>query len=238
MGKYRYLLYLLVACGVIWGMKREAPREFTPPAMTEIPTTAAATEAPAVEFPYVLRDTGLIAEGLAGYEGPFPEDGSSEEGAPVADAAALMVMNPGKEGVLSALVTITQGEETLRFYLTYLPPGGRVLVVEKDGKRFSRERVTDCRCLLLDRSFGESAPDIPVTETETGLRVENRTEQTVTVTVYYKSYYAPDRFYLGGQTRSVTLKELRPGETREFLPPHYAPGSSRVVWTRQEAPAQ
>lgn len=224
MGKYRFLFCLLLVLGVFLSTGRKEPANVAKPTQPVETAASAPTERKKAAFPFVLRDTGLIAERLVSYEGPFPADDE-----PVADTAALMVYNPGKEAVLSALISVARGEDILYFFLTDLPPGSRVLVVEKDKKPFPREEVVDCDCLLLERGKLERSQYVTVSETEQGLRVENRSKEPRAVMIRYKSYYAPDRFYLGGITRSVVLEPLAPGETREILPPHYAPGYSKVV---------
>ena len=183
----------------------------------------------ALEFPYVLRSAGLIVQHIAQYEGPFLEDGSQE---PVADVAAVMISNPKKQGIRSAEISLWQGGEILEFSLTYLPPGGKVLVLEKNRKRYSQEPITQCVCTALQLGdFYKEKGEITVVEQKDTLVVENRTQRHIEKAVlYYKEYMESGNYYLGGRTRTTVVEDLQPGERRQILPYGYAPGYSRVVW--------
>lgn len=215
---------ILASTLVLCGRKMPAQK----PAQDTIPTELAQA-AQTVSLPCVLPEAQLIAQTMASYEGEFPGDGEY-----VADAAALMVCNTGTDTVRAALVNVVQGQRQLFFYLTFLPPGGKVLVVEQNGQLFSREAVTDCRVMLLERTGVPDCSGFTVEETDEGLQITNNTHTHDTVRVYYKSFYAPEDFYLGGITRSVIVEDLMPGEQRSVLPPHYAPGYSKAVWVEKE----
>jgi len=186
-----------------------------------------------LEFPYVLGDAGLIVQHMAQYEGPFLEDGSQE---PVAEVAAVMISNPRRQGVCSAELVLWQGEERLEFSLTYLPPGSKVLVLEKNGKGYRKEPVAQCVCTaIVTGDFFEENEKITVVEQEEGLIVENRTQELAEkVTVYYKEYMFDGNYYLGGRTRTAVVEKLLPGERRQILPYGYAPGYSRVICALEE----
>jgi hypothetical protein len=187
----------------------------------------------ALEFPYVLRSAGLIVQHMVQYEGPFLEDGSQE---PVAEVAALMICNPRKQGISRAELVLWQGEEQLEFCITYLPPGGKILVLEKNGKRYSKEAITQCVCAVLQvGDFYEEKGELAVVEQQDVLIVENRTQRFIErVVVYYKEYIQSGNYYLGGRTRTAVLEGLQPGERRQILPYGYAPGYSRVICALEE----
>lgn len=186
-----------------------------------------------VEFPCVLRGTGLILQNLARYDGLFPEGEGSYE---VVDAAALMVYNPGEKWIRSVNILLTQGGEEYLFEITYLPPNSRVLVVEKDGQRFSEAPVESCRCLSLSVSEDPLYPEqIGIRETSSGLAVENLTGKEISrLVVYYKQYISDGDFYLGGYTCQKELADLTVGECREVDAYRYVPGYSRVVAVQEE----
>lgn len=190
--------------------------------------TLATTFQSEVEFPFVLRGTGLILQNLARYDGLFPE---GEEEYEVIDAAALMVYNPGKEWVRSVKILLTQGTQDYIYEITCLPPNSRVLVVEKNGQRFSGAPVESCRCLSLSVSeeslFSEQ---VGIRELPSGLAVKNLTGGEISrLTVYHKQYVADGDFYLGGYTCQKELTALAAGEEREVEVYRYVPGYSRVV---------
>lgn len=186
-----------------------------------------------VEFPFVLRSTGLIVENIARYEGPFLENILQQE---VAEVAALMVYNPGTQWVRAAKVLVAQGDEEYVFEITYLPPNSRVLVLERDARRYLDAPITDCRCLSLSETeFTLCADQIRITETGSGLMVENLTKQQVSrVVLYYKQYVQESGFYLGGYTCQKEVADLAAGESREVDVYRYVPGYSRMVAVKWE----
>ena len=160
----RWIVVLLAVTVVFLGIRGEGKEathtvpSFSSPETT-VPVTSESKET--VEFPYVLRGTGLIAEHLAQYEGEFLENDSRE---PVSGVAALMVYNPGSHGVYQVTVQLLQGDAVLTFEIACLPPHSRVLVLERDARPYSRADVTACECL----SF--SADDFALREDSVELR--------------------------------------------------------------------
>ncbi len=218
------LAILLALWAVAWGNRPEnrVLNVFSP---TQIPAESETTTPKALEFPIVVTGTGLIAQNMAQYEGPFLE---SEDQEPVAQVAALMIYNPGNKMIASAELVLSQGERTLRFFFTCLPPQSRVLVLEKNRQRYSSEPVRSCQCL----SFAEETPQsssIQVTDSENGLAVKNLYDEDKTVTLYYKQYINDGDFYLGGVTGHARVENLAAGENREILASGYAPGYCRIV---------
>ena len=203
------------------------------PTFTDPETARPVQSQPALEFPHVLRGTELVIQHLAQYDGPFLE-GRTET--PVANVAALMIYNPTDQGVAELEVELEQGGEILSFYLTCLPPKSRVLVLEGEGKLYSRETVTACRCIRICRQNFEMAEgSVSVREAEGKLQITNLTGETIPdVTLLHKQYFSDGAFYLGGITYETVVAELMPGESREILPEFYAPGYCRVVAVRQK----
>lgn len=228
MGKYRNLLCLAAAAGFVWSMagKPSGASAFLPEVRAG--TTAAATQAQVLEFPLVLRCGTLVGECLASYEGERPG------GEPMVDVSALMVYNPGPKGVRDAEVTLMQGGTALHFSINCIPPGSRVLVMERDRKPYSREPVTAFSCTPGEPADFADARGIAVRETDDGLTVENQTGEDCTLVLHYKSYYAPDNFFLGGESRSAVIADLGPGEVRRVQPGDYAPGYTKVVWVEKK----
>ena len=227
--KWWILGILLTAAGILCFGEGKGSAELPVFSQPEQTVAALATSPRSeVEFPCVLRETGLILQNLARYDGLFPE---GEEEREVVNAAALMVYNPGVEWIRSAKILVTQGGQDFLFEITCLPPNSRVLVVEKSAKNYSEAPVDRCRCLSFSSSKDTLLPgEIGVTDTQSGFAVENRAEQEIHgLTVYYKQYMADGDFYLGGYTYKKELTELAPGEHREMDAYRYVPGHSRVV---------
>ena len=120
----------------------------------------------------------------------------------------------------------------MRFAATYIPPGGCVLVPEKDRQLFADGDVTSVRCVAaipLEAKDGKTAVKVE----DSGyfrLSVNNLTQQTLgCVRVFYKQYSAEQAMYIGGVTYSAVLTELLPGQCRIVTPYQYASGYAKVV---------
>lgn len=222
------LMLLTVICGFFCGPApmEELPSFHQEQEMLVLPTTQPQET---VEFPYVLRSAGLIVQHMAQYEGPFLE-GDGE--IPVSGVSALMIYNPKEQGILSAEVTVMRGGEVLEFSISFLPPKSRILVLEKNGKPYNKEPITQCICVsAVVANFAIQSAQLQITEENGQLQIQNLTEATLDqVMLYYKEYITEDDFYLGGCTRTAVIQSLEPGECRQLLPYGYAPGYSRVVW--------
>ncbi|MBQ2785124.1 MAG: hypothetical protein IJF02_01280 [Oscillospiraceae bacterium] len=227
MGRKWWIVVGLVVAAICW-----ESTEVTKAAPTEsLPAFQAQTTEPSVkkelEFPIVVKGSGLIAEHTAQYEGPFLENETQE---PVSGVMALMVYNPGAGFVDNALLCLQQGERILLFEITMLPPGSRVLVLEKNGQLYSEEAFSQCVCLSLEFIPDMVAQDIIVSEENGTLVVENRSDRNVNgVTLCYKQFDHKEGFYLGGYTNRASIGNLLPGETRTVVPYRYVCGYSKVV---------
>lgn len=234
MGKMRCLMLILAVAAVAAGAAALPEKE--PLAVFQLPpeTAPGADTEPdcPVELPMVLRGTGLIVQLLTSYEGPFLE---REDGEPVTGAAALMICNPGKDGVEAAEVALTQGGDTLVFYFSWLPPESRILVLEKNGRPYSREPISDCRCLFLRRGPVEVCPGVALTVSGGALTLENRTGGRLNrVTVRYKPYDEEGGFFLGGAARWAETGPLEAGETVTLRPWGFVPGYCRIAAVEAE----
>lgn len=180
-----------------------------------------------LRFPCPVDGTELKALQLACYEGPFLEDASRRE---VVNAAALVVENTGAF-LASGAVVLEIGETRLVFELFDLPPQGRVLVLEKDGRPFVEGMLTGC--------YGWEMEGYPedmghVTAEDAGgmlLSVINHTDGAVPVVrVCYRTQDPGSGMFLGGVSHSIEIRNLQPGERRTVTPPYYASGSSKILY--------
>ena len=227
----RWIVVLLAVTVVFLGIRGEGKEathtvpSFSSPETT-VPVTSESKET--VEFPYVLRGTGLIAEHLAQYEGEFLENDSRE---PVSGVAALMVYNPGSHGVYQVTVQLLQGDAILTFEIACLPPHSRVLVLEKDAKPYSRQSVQSCLCLSFSReNFGVQGEKVSLREENDSLILKNISGKTLpAVVVIYKQYAPQGKFYLGGAVDRCEIGVLEPEESVAVMPYGYAPGYSHVL---------
>lgn len=230
MGKTGWPLLVLAALlGFLWIGTWQEPAlptaQFTPPTTQHETVTATVSE---LELPHVIRDTGLIIEKTVCYEGDFWEDGSDT---PAVDIMALVVCNPGNEGVRGAEILVRQGQRQLSFVITYLPPGSRVLVLEQLRNAYSSEPLTECRCGFLDRGSWETPG--PVQVESAGIRdlavKNNGAEDLQAVTLRYKRYNAEEELYMGGISYQLTMEPLAAGESIQVTPARYVEGSYKIV---------
>ena len=85
------------------------------------------TEQTLCRLPYA----NIMAIRLVSFDGPFYEDRSEEE---IIGVAALELKNNGDTLVEYVEAVVYQENRQLRFEATYIPPGGSVLVLEKDAQ--------------------------------------------------------------------------------------------------------
>ena len=180
-----------------------------------------------LQFPCPVAGTELTALQLASYEGPFLEDASQRE---VVNTAALVVENTGGF-VAKGAVVLEIGESRLIFELFDLPPGVRVLVLEKDAEPFAVGQISAC--------YGWEMEGYPedmghVTAENAGgmlLSVINQTDDTVPVArICYRTRDPGSGMYLGGISHSIVVRDLQPREQRTVSPPYYAGGSSEILY--------
>ena len=201
-----------------------------------LPSFQAQTTPPSVkkelEFPIVVKGAELIAEHAVRYEGPFLENAAQE---PVSDVIALMVYNPGSAFIGNALLCLHQGERVLLFEITVLPPGSRVLVLEKNGQLYTEEAFSRCVCLFLELMPEQESQDVTVREENGTLVIGNRSERNVNrITLCYKQFDYKEGFYLGGYTNRASIGGLLPGESREVILYRYVSGYSKIVALTEE----
>ena len=176
-------------------------------------------------FPCAVERLPLEVLELRSYDGPFLEDGSGRQ---VQGVAALVLHNTGEALLEKGAVKIQQGEQVLVFSFTMIPPGAKVLVLEKSGKLFSGSPVTACWGWSLE---GEMPSYVRVEEAgRSSLTVTNLTDGTLhQVKIYYKAYDARADLYMGGYSHCVEVQELRPGHCQVVTAWRYISGESRVI---------
>lgn len=205
-----------------------------------IPQTA--TLAPAAEkdasaqenaFPVLIEGTTLIAESLALYEGNMLENDSD---AFLVDAAALELRNFGTREVTMTEITLEFEHTEMVFFGTNIPAGGRVLIIEQNGKPWTQQAYTAC--------FGWAEYNDVRSLTEDVLRIEDVDMGMVSVTntgdeelrdvwLFYKNYLYDAELYLGGITYIEVIPVLPPGEQRTIVPRRYASGYSKFIKAEQ-----
>ncbi len=212
-GLFTVLLLVWLCCGngVPRGLARENPAapQFYLPEPEAAPTAARETEAADLYY------SAVVAQNFqCGTDG----------------VAALELWNTGKTVVKYVQAVVCQEQRELHFEATFLPPGGRALVLEKSGQAYTLDRVTDVRCNSAHR-LTRQTPEVNVEEQGMcSLKISNQTDRVLSsVRVYYKEYRQDLGLYIGEVTYSLVVTDLQPGESRSFSPCHYVSDRFHVV---------
>lgn len=183
-------------------------------------------------YPRSVMGTDLLAVRTVEYSGPFWEDGSNEE---VLKVAALIVENQGDLMVSSGAVIVEFGKDRMVFELSFLPPGGKVLVLEKERKYYSNESPVSCYG-WTKKEYPENPGLISVESTGlNGMTITNHTGCTVpSIEVHYKNFDPESGMYMGGITYCIIEEDLMPREVRVLSPDNFAARESCIVQVLQE----
>lgn len=177
-------------------------------------------------FPMSVPETELWVLQLAEYAGPFLEDPDSGE---TVRTAAVLVENRGGLFVSAGAVVLQRQQEQLVFELRDLPPGEKVLVLEKDAQAFAGALGWEC-CGWMREEYPEQMGWIEYAQLPQGLAVRNVSSQNLpNVLLTYKRRSAGGEAFVGGISFQYTLRELAPGETRILSLPHYGQDRIQVV---------
>lgn len=180
-----------------------------------------------VELPYAVENTQLLIRELAVYEGPFWEDGSGEE---VTDVAALVVENTGGTMICQGQLRLETEAGVLEFSVSWLPADSVALIPEKNRARAGSLRILSCSGWNTT-IYPEMTGAVTAREQGMGeLLFINHTTQTIAaVEAVYKSYDPDSGMYIGGNSGTVRLEQLKSGEERAVAPYQYAKGYSKIV---------
>lgn len=174
-----------------------------------------------------LPYANILAKRLVCFDGPFYEDRNEAE---IVGVAALELQNNGDTLVEYVEAVVYQEQRQLRFEATYIPPGGSVLVLEKDAQLYDTAQILDFKCpKIVAVKLPGSKVQVQAEDACT-LKVTNSGDMPIgCVRVFYKQYYGRDDLLLGGVTYSLVLTDLQPGESRKASPYHFATQYSRIV---------
>ena len=176
-------------------------------------------------WPKGVDQTPLSVLAVLSYEGLYPEDASQD---PVSGIAGVVLQNNGSTTLSTGAVRLLQGDRILVFSFTMVPPGAKILVVEKSRLPYSDEPIT---------GLWGWAMEVPQSQTlaveeygRSGLSITNLTAETLKkATIYYKRFDPMLELYIGGYTYRLTVFDLRPGIPRTVPVFRYTSGSCRVI---------
>lgn len=219
------VLATFLAASMLCGCGSQISSADSPTVETD-PTVA--VQAEALAFPYEIPDAPLVAEELICYQGPYWEDGSGEQ---LENVAGLMVYNPTEQMVQSAAFAVDTPGETLYFYVSWLPPGSRCLVLEMNRQEYTSESVSRCRLVSVRWTYSQlSGRQVDYVGLGSMVTITNREDRIHSrVVVWYKRYASEGEYYLGGAAFSACLLHLQPGEQRMLKPEIYDSANARIV---------
>ncbi len=200
------ILVFGIAVAALCTGKQEQLPEFTQPPEETQPLPVFGEEPAQTQLPWRSEDGTLEAEQLMAY----PDTGQ----------AALMIRNTGSRGITFACITLKQAEKSLYFFVTWLPPGSRVLVPEYSGKPFSDDPVTQCRCAMVRWArFTASHEEIHMALAEPEqLALTNLSGRMYScVVVRYRFWNEELQCFLGGSAGAVFFPALEAGECRRQI---------------------
>lgn len=181
-----------------------------------------------ISFPYRIRDTNMLVEGIGIYEGPYLEDGTND---PVADVAALQLKNLSDSPLERGAVILEIGGELYIFEAFAIPPGQSAFVIESKKKAFTSEPITFCSGWAVEETWLDISQFATIEEYGIDtLMITNISDDILpTLRVLYKSFDQKSGMYIGGICYEIELHQLEPGQSISVKPYHYVSGYSKVV---------
>ena len=185
------------------------------------------SEAERVEaFPMEVPETAMCVLQLLEYTGPFLEKEDSGE---TVRAAAVLVENRGGLYISAGAVILQRQETQLVFEVRDLPPGQRVLVLEKDAQSYLGSLGWRC-CGWAREEYPEQWGWLEYAQLPGGLAVTNISDQSLPVVeLTYKRRSRSSDTFVGGISFQTTIHGLLPGETKILPLPHYGQDRIQVV---------
>lgn len=186
-----------------------------------------------ITLPIAVEGTDLIAQCFASYDG---NDLESDTGNEVTGVAALLVQNSGDTMVLQARVNLEQQGCSYTFWITMLPPGQSVLVLDENAAAYRKDTFTACYGKVVCAANWDALyPSVKITTGENDKLVLENVGETPTrrLRIYYKSAYAQGLFYLGGRAKTITVESLQPGEQAVLQPEFYVKELSHILYIEE-----
>lgn len=177
-----------------------------------------------VHFPCCVEQTHIRILSFQSYDGPYIEDGSGD---PVENIASVVLENTGHSTLRNGAVKLLQGRQVLVFSFTMLPPGEKILVMEKSRKLYSSQPVVSCWGWSLNHS---SDRDIRIEEYgRSGFLITNKGNQSVNTSICFKAYDSVKAMFIGGYTYRIHVSDLKPGIAKVVPMYRYIRGAYRIV---------
>ena len=183
-------------------------------------------------LPYSVPGSGLVIEQINSYDGIFFEDGSDKE---VSNIAAMVLTNTADDCAEYIEITIDRDGVQLKFIASALESGGRMIILEADGKQFRNGTYSNCVADVATLTeFTMSENQVRVEENaEGGLLVTNITGKDIPcIRIFYKFYMTDSDVYVGGITYTAKATDLAAGASCTITPSHYLKGYSKIIMVK------
>lgn len=183
-------------------------------------------------LPYVIPDTNLQIQKIAGYKGIFIEDGSDKK---ISNVTAIALKNTGKEKVEYADITIKRGNKKLEFKASAIKPGATIVVQEANKTAYKEGTYSDCQAqVAYTEKFDMSKDQIKIKDNgDNSLTVKNISKKKIPcVRIFYKYYMEDEKAYVGGITYTAKIEDLEAGKSIKITPSHYVSDSSKIMMVR------
>lgn len=182
------------------------------------------TDKTAVQLPCQVEQTPIRILSFQSYDGPYIEDGSGDD---VENIASVVLENTGRHTLRNGAIKLLQGRQVLVFSFTMLPPGDKILVMEKSRKPYSSQQIVSCWGWSLNHT-----PDrnIRIEEySRSGFLVTNNGQQITSTSICFKSYDSQKDMFIGGYTYRINVSDLKPGIAKVVPMYRYIRGAYRIV---------
>ena len=228
------LLLLALAAASLAGCRRKPERQGS---VTGEPVTDNSFVREA-DYPAVLaaaQETGLELEpglyltAVQAYTGVYPEDDAGEQ---VENVAAATLVNFSPLAYKYIEFTVTAGEVSYTFFVSTLPVGGKLTVVEKNKTPFAGASdpeavVTSVEPFPNQPSMHPEALRLAYGD-ETVYAENICNEELHNVCVYYKT--VNENGYLGGVTFRARLGDIDPERTAKTAAPGLKKNTGKILF--------
>lgn len=178
-------------------------------------------------LPVHIGQSGVVLESLQKYDGPYFEDGTNGY---VQGIASAVFINAGSKCLESAFIEVCLEGDSYIFEVTMLPPGMRVLVLERDKSVFLYGSVTSCT--ISDRYIESVADEQLFVENlqDGSCRLKNVSCFEISeLSVFHKRWSEETEMYLGGISYKTYIMNFQSGDELVIKSGHTFPGNSKIV---------
>lgn len=233
----RVAFHILICAGIaasLFGTAFCTAELFAPEAsvVTSLLIPGPGGESKAIDgFPHKIPGTDLQIQDITAYEGPYLEDGTYEE---ICDVAVLIVSNTSEHPLETVEISLFGLRRTLEFSGTWLPPGSRCVLLEKNRRLYREESYVGCSGNQSICKEENALENITLEEVgdDTLCLVNGGPERQPPVLLRYKTYMQEEDLYIGGVTNEVLFPSLAPGETYTLTPPRYVKGYGKIIFAQ------